>query len=215
MLLTSMIEFIFSFIKNIRVKLHPSLLVSCAGAVAIDIETTSFSSTNKANLLSPSWNCDKQMVLAKRVIKLPNLRLLIKQRSLTGDCFCSFWQITKGTPRKSKCKVSLLFNGPETIAPASSKVKLFAKFFSENYNIDVLRRFLLTFPSGSNLKHHNITITSKNNQKTATVLDSFMAPGPQLYFNGGSEEPVVDAARLTGWAKPGEIWQLNIWIWVL
>ena len=25
---------------------------------------------------------------------------------------------------------------------------------------------------------------------------------------------VVDAARLTGWVKPGEIWQLNFWIWI-
>ena len=24
--------------------------------------------------------------------------------------------------------------------------------------------------------------------------------------------PVVDAARLTNWVKPGEIWELNIWI---
>ena len=26
---------------------------------------------------------------------------------------------------------------------------------------------------------------------------------------------VVDATRLTGSVKPGEIWQLNIWIWIL
>ena len=26
---------------------------------------------------------------------------------------------------------------------------------------------------------------------------------------------VVDAAQLTGWVKPGEIWQLNFWIWIL
>ena len=25
----------------------------------------------------------------------------------------------------------------------------------------------------------------------------------------------VDAARLTGWVKPGENWQLNVWIWIL
>ena len=27
--------------------------------------------------------------------------------------------------------------------------------------------------------------------------------------------PVMDAAQLTGWVKPGEIWQLNFWIWIL
>lgn len=96
-----MSEFVFSFIKNIRVKLHPSLLVSCAGAVAIYIKTTSFSSTNKVNILSPSWNCDRQMVLAKKVIKLPNLLLLIKQRSLTGDIFLAvFDKLQKVHPRK-------------------------------------------------------------------------------------------------------------------
>ena len=26
---------------------------------------------------------------------------------------------------------------------------------------------------------------------------------------------VVDETRLTGWVKPGEIWQLNFWIWTL
>ena len=26
---------------------------------------------------------------------------------------------------------------------------------------------------------------------------------------------VVDATRLTGSVKPGDIWQLNIWIWIL
>ena len=26
---------------------------------------------------------------------------------------------------------------------------------------------------------------------------------------------MVDATRLTGWIKPGEIWQLNIWTWIL
>ena len=26
---------------------------------------------------------------------------------------------------------------------------------------------------------------------------------------------VVNTAQLTGWVKPGEIWQLNIWIWML
>ena len=26
---------------------------------------------------------------------------------------------------------------------------------------------------------------------------------------------MVDAARLTGCVKPGEIWQLNFWIWIL
>ena len=25
----------------------------------------------------------------------------------------------------------------------------------------------------------------------------------------------MDAAQLTGWVKPGEIWQLNFWIWIL
>ena len=155
MLLTSVSEFVFSFIKNIRVKLHPSLLVSCAGAVAIYIKTTSFSSTNKVNILSPSWNCDRQMVLAKKVIKLPNLLLLIKQRSLTGDIFLAVFDKLQTVKT-----ISFLFIGPEMMAPASSKAKLFAKFFSENYDIDVLGRSRLTFSSRSNLKHHNIMVMS-------------------------------------------------------
>ena len=42
-------------------------------------------------------------------------------------------------------------------------------------------------------------------QKQKNVFDS-------LTLNQCSTYAVVDATGLTGWGKPGEIWQLNVWI---
>ena len=64
------------------------------------------------------------------------------------------------------------------LSPASNKVKLFAKTFSKNSNHDDLSISLPVFPSGTNLKLHNISVTSKMYKNVITNLDSSMASGP-------------------------------------
>ena len=60
---------------------------------------------------------------------------------------------------------------------ASDKAKLFAKNFSNNSNLDESGISLPVFPSRTNLKLHNISITTKMVKKVITNLDS-KASGP-------------------------------------
>ena len=71
-----------------------------------------------------------------------------------------------------------LFNGPGVLSTASDKAKLFAKNFSENSNLDDSGIFLPVFPSKTNLKLHNISITPKMVKNVIMNLDSSKASGP-------------------------------------
>ena len=65
------------------------------------------------------------------------------------------------------------------LSSASDKAKnLLAKNFSNNSNLDDSGVSLLVFPSRTNLKLHNISITPKMNKKVITNLDSSKASGP-------------------------------------
>ena len=61
---------------------------------------------------------------------------------------------------------------------ASGKEKLFAKIFSLNSNLDDFVILLPVFPSRTNLKLHNISVTPKTYKKVIKNLDSSRAPGP-------------------------------------
>ena len=65
-----------------------------------------------------------------------------------------------------------LFNGPEVLPSASDKAKLFAKKFSENSNFHDSDISLPAFPSRTNLKLHNISVTPKMIKKVIMNLDS-------------------------------------------
>ena len=64
------------------------------------------------------------------------------------------------------------------LSSASDKAKLFAKNFSKNLNLDDSGISLTVFPSRTNLKLHNISITPKMVKKAITNLDSSKASGP-------------------------------------
>ena len=55
---------------------------------------------------------------------------------------------------------------------ASDKARLFAKNFSKNSNLGYLGISLPVFPSRTNLKLHNISVTPKMVKKIITNLDS-------------------------------------------
>ena len=61
---------------------------------------------------------------------------------------------------------------------ASDKAKLFAKSFCKNSNLDDFGISLPVFPSRTNLKLHNISITPKMVKKVIMNLDSSKASGP-------------------------------------
>ena len=64
------------------------------------------------------------------------------------------------------------------LSSASDKAKLFAKNFSKNSNLGDSGISLPVFPSRTNLKLHNISITPKMVKKVITNLDSSKASGP-------------------------------------
>ena len=60
----------------------------------------------------------------------------------------------------------------------SDKAKLFAKNFSNNSNLNHSRISLAAFPFRTNLKLHNIHVTSKLVTKVIANLDSSKASSP-------------------------------------
>ena len=64
------------------------------------------------------------------------------------------------------------------LSSASDKAKLLAKNFSKNSNIDNSGISLSIFPSRTNLKLHNISITSNTVKKVIMNLDSSKVSGP-------------------------------------
>ena len=89
-----------------------------------------------------------------------------------------FWQIANSVLNKGKSAVPPLFNGPEVLSSASAEAKLFAKNFSKSSNLDDCGIFLPVFPSRTNLKLHNMSITPKMVEKVITNLDSSKVSGP-------------------------------------
>ena len=64
------------------------------------------------------------------------------------------------------------------LSSASDKEKLFGETFSKNSNLDDLGMSLPVFPSGTNLKLHNFSVTPKMVKKFIMNLDLSQAPGP-------------------------------------
>ena len=64
------------------------------------------------------------------------------------------------------------------LSSASDKAKLFAENFSMNSNLDDSGISLPVFPSRTNLKLHNISVTPKMVRKVVMNLDLSKASGP-------------------------------------
>ena len=64
------------------------------------------------------------------------------------------------------------------LSSASDKAKLFAENFSKNSNLDDSGISLPVFPSRTNLKLHNISVTPNVVKKFITNLDLLKASGP-------------------------------------
>ena len=87
-------------------------------------------------------------------------------------------RIANSVLNKGKSAIPPLFNGPGVLSSASDKAKLFAKNFSENSNLDDSGISLPVFPSRTNLKLHNISVTPKMVRKVVMNLDLSKASGP-------------------------------------
>ena len=117
----------------------------------------------------------------KRVLEAAKLTYANKTKeSITSQKLGSrdFWRIANSVLNKGKSAIPPLFNGPEVLSSASDKAKLFTENFSLNSNLDDSGVSLPVFPSRTNLKLHNISITPKMVRKVVMNLDLSKASGP-------------------------------------
>ena len=117
----------------------------------------------------------------KRVLEASKLAYATKTKeSITSQKLGSldFWRIANSVLTKGKSAIPPLFNGPEMLSSASDKAKLFAKNFSKNSNLDESGISLSVFPSRTNLKLHDISITPKMVKKVIMNFNSSKASGP-------------------------------------
>ena len=91
---------------------------------------------------------------------------------------CNFWGIANSVLNKGKSAIPPLFNGSEVLSSVSDKAKFFPENFSKNSNLDDSGISLPVFPSGTNLKLHNISVTPKMVKKVIMNLDLSKTSGP-------------------------------------
>ena len=89
--------------------------------------------TNRINVLNVKENSGRLVIVAKGFLKLPDLHIQIKQKSLSlrRNLARDFCQFANSVLNKGKFVISPLFNGPEVLSSESDQVKLLAKSFSK------------------------------------------------------------------------------------
>ena len=110
------------------------------------------------------WACNH----CKRVLEATKLAYANKTKeSITSHKLGShdFWQIYNSVLNKSKSAIPPLFNSLKVLSSASDKAKLFPENFSKNSNLDDSGISFPVFPSRTNLKLHNISVTPKTAKK--------------------------------------------------
>ena len=132
------------------------------------------SSESKVKFRQASNRCKRVLEAAKIAYATKTKESITSQKLGSRD----FWRIANSVLKKGKSAIPPLFNGPEVLSSASDKAKLFAKIFSKNSNLDDSGISLPVFPSRTNLKLHNISITPKMVKKVITNLDSSKASSP-------------------------------------
>ena len=122
-----------------------------------------------------------QVTIMRGFLKIPNLHMLLKQKSpsLPRNYSWGFWQIANSALNKAKYAISSVFNSLKVLSSASDKAKSFSKIFFKTSNLYDSGISLPVFPSRNNLKLHNISVTPKIVQKVIRNLDSLKTSGPE------------------------------------
>ena len=113
------------------------------------------SSDSKVKFRQASNRCQRVLEAAKLAYANKTKEYITFQKLGSHD----FWQIANSVLNKGKSAIPPLFNGPEVLPSASDKAKLFAENFSKNSNLDDSGISLPVFPSRTNRKLHNISVT--------------------------------------------------------
>ena len=116
---------------------------------------------------------DRLLIVCKRVLEAAKLAYTNK----TKECITSqklgshdFWRIANSVLNKGKSAIPPLFNSLKVLSSTSYKAKLFPEYFAMNSNLDDSGISLPVFPSRTNLKLHNISVTPKMVRKVVTNL---------------------------------------------
>ena len=167
--------------KKYQVKSHssPWFSAACAGAIVhrnhfFRLYQREKPSDSKVKFRQASNRCIRVLEVAKLAYANKTKESITSQKLGSRD----FWQIANSVLNKGKSAIPPLFNGPEVLSSASDKAKLFAEYFSLNSNLDDSGVSLPVFPSRTNLKLHNISITPKMVRKVVMNLDLSKASGP-------------------------------------
>ena len=132
------------------------------------------SSDFKVKFRQASNHCKRFLQAAKLAYANKTKESITSQKLGSHD----FWRIANSVLNKSKSAIPLLFNGLEVLSSAPDKAKLFVENFSLNSNLDDSGISLPVFPSRTNLKLHNISVTPKMVRKVVINLDLSKASGP-------------------------------------
>ena len=173
--------------RKYQVKLHSSPWFSAACAAAIVHGNHFFywyqqnkSSESKVKFRQASNHCKRVLEGAKLAYPTKTKEYITSQKLGSRKLGSrNLAQIANSVLNKGKSAIPPLFNGLEVLSSASDKAKLFAKNFCENSNLDDSGISLPVFPSRTNLKLHNISITPKMVKKVITNPDSSNASGPE------------------------------------
>ena len=132
------------------------------------------SSESKVNFRQASNRWKKILEAAKLACANKTKESITSQKLGSRD----FWEIANSVLNKGKSAIVPVFNSPEVLSSASDKTKLFAENFSMNSNLDDSGISLPVFLSRTNLKLHNISVTSKMVKKVITKFDLLKASDP-------------------------------------
>ena len=148
--------------RRYQVKPHSSPWFSAACAAAIVHRNHFFhlyqrekSSDSNVQFRQASNHCKRVLEAAKLAYANKTKESIPSQKLGSPD----FWRIANSVLNKGKSAIPPLFNGPEMLSSASDKAKSFAENFSLNSNLDHSGISLSVFPSRTNLKLHNISVT--------------------------------------------------------
>ena len=160
--------------RKYQIKPHSSPWFSAACAAAIINRNHFFrlyqkdkSSDSKVKFRQTINRCQRVLQAVKRAYANKRKESITSQKLGSRD----FWRIANRVINKSKSAIPPLFNGPKVLSSASDKAKLFAENFSMNSNLDDSGISLHVFPSRTNLKQHNISVTPKMVKKVIMNLD--------------------------------------------
>ena len=150
--------------RKYQVKPHSSPWFSAACTAAIVHRNHFFcsclqdkSSESKVKFRQASNHCKSFLEAAKLAYANKTKEFVTSPKLGSRD----FWRIANNVLQKGKSAITPLFNGPEVLSSASEEAKLFA-----------------AFPSRTNLKLHNISITPKMVKKIIMNLDLSKSSGP-------------------------------------